>query len=368
MNNNWNKCIVISAVNLVDGGTFTILQECLKEISNSWIAEEYNIYALVHNKENLPKSNITYIEYPKAKSNYLIRIYYEYLAFKRVSKRLKPELWVSLHDMSPRVETKVQAVYMHNPSPFLGKPKSFTLRGIAFSSLYRWVYRINIHANKYLIVQQDWLRQAFSTMFDFALDRIIVARPAKIGDYKIQSTFRYNNDEKVFVFASYPRGFKNYEVICRAVKNLVEAGEKRFRVLLTIDGSENDYSNKIFKKYSNINQIKFIGLLSHSKMDEFYSSSDCLIFPSQAETWGLPITEYMQYGKPMILSDLPYAHETASGAGKVAFFTPDNPDELEKYMRQVINEKLDGFIEVPQISVQPPFTHSWTELINLLLR
>ena len=71
MNNQWNKTIVVSAVNLVDGGTFTILRECLETLSMSRLSKEYSVVALVHSMKNLPDKDIKYIEYPKSKSNYL---------------------------------------------------------------------------------------------------------------------------------------------------------------------------------------------------------------------------------------------------------------------------------------------------------
>ena len=54
-------------------------------------------------------------------------------------------------------------------------------------------------------------------------------------------------------------------------------------------------------------------------MYEKYNKIDCLIFPSKLETWGLPISEFMAFDKPMLIADLPYAHETAAGAKYVAF-------------------------------------------------
>jgi len=42
---------------------------------------------------------------------------------------------------------------------------------------YKWAYRINIHQNDYLIVQQEWLRKAFGEMFKVDQKKIIVARP-----------------------------------------------------------------------------------------------------------------------------------------------------------------------------------------------
>ena len=69
---------------------------------------------------------------------------------------------------------------MHNPTPFY-KPKwrdwKYVPINAIWAYLYKYLYRINIHSNTYLIVQQNWLRNDFSKMFSFPKDRIIVARP-----------------------------------------------------------------------------------------------------------------------------------------------------------------------------------------------
>ena len=364
------RCIVISGINLVDGGTYTIIRECLDAISNSYFSTKYRVIALVHKKDLFPVySDIELIEFPKSKKNYFLRFYYEYIKFGKISKKLKPMLWLSLHDMSPIVDADIQAVYMHNPSPFLGRPKSLSLRGLGFSSLYKYIYRINIHSNDYLIVQQNWLRDAFSKMFAFPKEKIIVARPASI-----ESTVFSENvsvipkDEKTFVYASYPRGFKNFEVICEAVQLLEKKGINNFHVNLTLDGSENDYSKMLVEKFSHLKQLCFIGLQPRELMHKLYSESDCLIFTSKAETWGLPISEYMMFGKPMILADLPYAHETSAGSVKTAFVNPDDPDTLADRMIDIINNDFNHYSAVPIVSVNEPKTKSWEELFNLLIK
>ena len=51
--------LVISAVNLVEGGTLTILNNCLSFLnSNSFICNNYRVIALVHNKNTFHFENI----------------------------------------------------------------------------------------------------------------------------------------------------------------------------------------------------------------------------------------------------------------------------------------------------------------------
>lgn len=365
-----NKVIVISAVNLVDGGTFTILQECLKALEASEIAKQYQIIALVHSKSNLPSDIIKYIEYPKAKKHYLFRLYYEYIGFKHISELYEPDLWLSLHDMSPRVKAKVQAVYMHNPTPFY-KPKWRDWRYVPinaiWSYLYKYLYRINIHSNNYLIVQQNWIRNEFGKMFSFPQNKIIVARPVNNKKEAQLVVAERKNDITTFCYPAFPRVFKNFDVIGDAARILERMGIQNVKIVVTIDGNENGYSRYLVEKYGSCSILEFKGLVPKSEMDSLYQMTDCLLFPSKLETWGLPLSEFKPYNKPMIVADLPYAHESAAGASLVRFFNPNDAVDLADGMKAVAQGELSSFNPIPDFEVQEPCSNSWKEMFDILL-
>lgn len=78
----FKEVLVISAVNLVEGGTLTILNSCLSFLnSNSFICNNYRVIALVHNKNIFHFENIEFWEFPLAKRNWSFRMYYEYIGF-----------------------------------------------------------------------------------------------------------------------------------------------------------------------------------------------------------------------------------------------------------------------------------------------
>lgn len=146
--------LVISAVNLVEGGTLTILNNCLSFLnSNSFICNNYRVIALVHNKNTFHFENIEFREFPLAKRNWFFRMYYEYIGFNKVSKSLKPKLWLSLHDMSPIVTAERKAVYCHNSTPFYHVKLNqirYSYKLYLFSVFYKYIYRINIKSNTYV--------------------------------------------------------------------------------------------------------------------------------------------------------------------------------------------------------------------------
>lgn len=359
------KVIVISAVNLVEGGPLTVLLECLKYLSVK-LSDKYEIIALVNRKELCHFKNITYLEFPKSKKSWINRLYYEYYYFGKLSKRLNPFLWLSLHDITPNVNASRLAVYCHNPSPF----PSLTFKDlrwggykfILFKLFYRYLYAINIKKNNFVILQQDSLRKRFKQLT--GVSNIIVAHPGISSEIKVSSLF---GDENIFFYPAFPRVFKNLEVICRAAETLLKEGINNFQVVFTISGNENRYAKYIYNSFKHIKNIKFLGIQTRDKVLELYRSANCVIFPSKLETWGIPITEAKLFLKPIFLVDLEYAYETLGSYDKVNFFNPDDFQQLAGLMRGLI-KKTVIFEKTKAKTIPFPFSQNWKELFDILLR
>ncbi|AQX12417.1 glycosyltransferase [Elizabethkingia meningoseptica] len=368
------KTIVISAVNLVEAGTLAILRDCLHYLSSLAEQQDYRVVAIVYKKELAEFPNIEYIETQWPKKRWINRLWYEYRSMRKISKNLSPvDLWFSLHDTTPSVNAKRRAVYCHNSYSFY-KWKLHDLivapKIALFAIFTKYIYKTNIQKNDYLVVQQKWFRDAMGDMFDFKPARIIVA-PPHASNPKItgpnEDVSGIIKDEFSFIFAASPNSHKNFEVICKAADILENRYHiKNFRVYLTVKGNENKYAKWLYNKWK-LESIKFIGFVKKQTLWDYYEDSNCLIFPSKVETWGLPISEYSVLNKPMLLADLPYAHETAAGSQKVAFFNPDDPETLAKQMMQLVHKDCSFLSPVPIMSIESPVANSWKELFTILL-
>ena len=358
------KIIVVSAVNLIEGGPLTVLQECLGYLSAK-LSDEYEIIALVNRKELFPFENIKYLEFSKPKKSWINRLYYEYYYFDKLAKRLNPFFWLSLHDITPNVTADRLAVYCHNPSPFY-RPSFHTFKLepkiLLFNLFYQYLYSINIHRNTYVIVQQDWIRKEFVNRF--GLKNVIVAHPESNDDFDVNSLTQ--SDLFTFIYPAFPRPFKNFEVVCSAAEQLYLKGISDFKIILTINGTESRYSHLIYNKFKHVPVLSFTGLQPRNKILEYYSISDCLIFPSKLETWGLPITEFKKYDKPILLANLPYAHETVGDYDKVKFFSPDKVGELAGAMEALMRGNLT-FDVTNAGNIEQPYAENWEQLFDILL-
>ncbi len=358
------KTIVISGINFFEAGPLSVMIDALTCLSKNF-SKTHKIIAFVSSKELYNIKNIEFIEFPKSRKSWLFRLYYEYYYFKKISKSIKPDCWLSMHDITPTVICKNQFTYCHNSAPFF-KPTftdiKYGFTTFLFSLFYKYLYRINIKKNSYIIVQQNWLREKFQQ--EFNISNIIVAYPEL--EHSTQKNTENNNEYKTLFYPSFPRSFKNFEIICKAYELLANPIKKKLKIYITIDENLNSYSKSIVNKYKKNKGLCFIGLINRDEVFKYYEQVDGLIFPSRLETWGLPITEFKHYNKPILISNLDYAHETIGNYTKAVFFDPYSETELSKILSSFIEGDLI-FSRINKIEIKQPFVKGWLQLFEKIL-
>jgi glycosyltransferase involved in cell wall biosynthesis len=363
------KTMVITGVNLLDGGPLTVLIDCIKAASQCISKEEWQILVFVHKKGLVPEmEGITQLEVPCAKKSWLRRMYVEWCHFPKVASKLKPDVWLSLHDITPRIRARKMAVYCHNPSPFLPLKLGTVLidpKLALFRLMYGALYALNIQRNDWVIVQQNWMADEFARRYKPR--RMIVARPEPQSTTRVTSEPSAGSSPFVFFYPAFPRSFKNFEQICEALALLEQDPAWRHEIWFTVAGNENKYIRKVFSRYEHLRSVRWLGLMPHPEVLARYGKAGCLIFPSTLETWGLPLSEAKASGLPILAVDLPYAHETVGDYDKVDFFPVDDSATLAAMMRTVAQGGSQGFLhQQPPVNSRHLQCQNWPQLLELL--
>lgn len=365
------RTIVVSAVNIRQGGTLTILRNCLEYLAELAATGDYRVVALVHRRELADYPGIEYIEMPDCIKGWGRRLWCEYVTMRGISKKLAPVyLWLSLHDTTPNVKAERRAVYCQTSFPFLKLKRQdlrFNYKIVLFGLFTRFAYRIGIKNNRFLIVQAQWLRDGFSKMFGLPRERFVVAPPER---KEAPAGLLYDGKSEVYTFfmASIADCHKNFETLCEAARLLQdEVGTGKFKVVLTIGAEDNGYSRWLHEQWGGVLSVEFAGYMDKKRLYSHYSTADCLVFPSRVETWGLPISEFAATGKPMLLADLPYAHETSAGSRQTAFFDACNAVELKNMMKKLLEGDKSFLVPVEVLAPEPPVANTWQELFDILL-
>lgn len=360
--------VVFSGVNLIEGGPLSVFKDAIDAFIKNQL-KTHGLVAFVNNlnlfKEYADKE-IVFIERRSIKNSYVKRLWFEYIQCYYLSKKIKPFLWFALHDITPNVISVKKAVYCHNPAPFYKssfREACLEPTFFLFSLFYKFLYRINIKSNDYIVVQQSWIREFF--IKEFKVKNVIVAHPNISVSVSNNVASKENKTKFSFFYPAFPRVFKNFETLLEAAQ-ILSRTRNDFEVVITIKGNENKYAKNIYKKFGNLSLVKFIGVQPRQKVLELYNLTDCLIFPSKLETWGLPISEMKFFEKPILIADELYAKETVNNYSKVQFFNPVEPLQLSSFM----NDLIDGSIKFANNDYRKPdepFSENWEDLLNILL-
>lgn len=359
--------IVISGVNFTEAGPLTVFRDALAALARGY-AERYEIVALVHSRDLFVTEGVTYVEVPGPKYSWWKRLRFEYWECRRLSRQWRPALWLAMHDITPNVEAQVRAVYCHNPAPFYRfsrEEATLDWRFGMFTLFYRYLYRINIRRNAFVVVQQEWLRREFQRRY--GVERVVVAHP-RIEALEISAAGERVGPGKVcrFFYPAFPRTFKNFEVLLEATRLLEARGAEGFEVWVTLAGRENAYAAKLYNQFRKLRQVRWLGLLPRTEVLRRYGEADCLVFASKLETWGMPISEFAQTGKPMLVADLPYAHETVGTYGAVGFFAPGRAQDLAGRMEEFLTGQWP-FASAEAAVIAEPFERDWDGLFRRLV-
>jgi glycosyltransferase involved in cell wall biosynthesis len=324
-----------------EGGIFTILDNCLQRIETYNTNKELRVIALVADKTKFNYKNIHFVEFKNSKSSWFLRLYYEYFYFKTISKRLKPDTWISLHDTTPNVVCKNRYVYCHHPTIFYKssfKDWKFDYKIGLFSKFYTYLHQINIKKNTAVIVQQQWIKEEFEKRYN--IQNVIISNP----DFTEETTrdkIELEKDKIHFFYPSFPRTFKNFELIFEMIPLLDKSVREKVKFhFTTIKDNPNKYAQYLFENYNSLEEVVFLEQISRAELLKYYNSVNCIIFPSKLETWGLPISEAKAFKKPILLANLPYAKESVGNYDLVSFFDVNNPKELALLITQFVHKTI----------------------------
>lgn len=348
----------------------TIVRSFLRALTGTpaFNRQAYHVTVFCHRSEDyadLVRPGLTLIAMPVSRTSWAVRLFLEYVWFGIWSRRRDIDAWISLHDITPNVRARRRFVYCHNPAPFLRGPSSWrwNLRFALFRRLYKWLYIVNLHRNDAVIVQQEWMRREFLSRFGSDPARTIVARPvARSAASPEAPAARPKASEIRLLFPAVPRVFKNFDVLLRAMRRL--EGQP-VRLILTLSGEENRFSKALRRQFGDLQNVDYIGYVPQAQLFRLYEEVDAMVFPSLLESWGLPLSEFRSFSKPIFAADRAYAHETLSGYGNAAFFDPEDPETLAKMLgRFAIAGEIPRVIS--EVRHEPPYAENWEELLELL--
>tara|TARA_B100002051_G_C16590052_1_gene562294 strand:- start:74 stop:712 length:639 start_codon:yes stop_codon:yes gene_type:complete len=138
-----------------------------------------------------------------------------------------------------------------------------------------------------------------------------------------------------FVYVSLPYAHKNHNILIDAF-SIAYKKQGKGELHLTIDNSSTSILKKIDKCLDNDIPVYNHGILSKSDIKSLYCSAEYLIFPSLAESFGLPLIESINYGCKVLAADKKYVDAVCVPSMK---FNASNTNDIVNCIeKSIINE------------------------------
>jgi len=130
--------------------------------------------------------------------------------------------------------------------------------------------------------------------------------------------------------------------ISRLIEAFSQVLKKNHDIDLVIIGKKGWLYEPILKKPGELgisDKVKFLDFISDEELPSFYQHAMCYVLPSLYEGFGLPVLEAMQYGCPVITSNVSSLPE--AGGDAALYVDPENVSDIaEKIVQMIENTSL----------------------------
>lgn len=332
--------ILINASNLKKGGAMQVTNSFLEEIKNYPLHDFYVILS-----PNL-KGEIDLLSYP---SNFDFTIYdCDRGLFKNIMNKnkfldhvesiIKPDCVFSIFGPTywkPKVPHLVGVGngWWYNPDSPAWNNFSFYQR-----QLKKFKHKLQIaqliKEGDFFVVETEDGKKRINKYLNIGLSKICVVNNTynQIFNKSLPKSFQASSsiDFKLITVSAFYK-HKNLGIIPSVVNELQKKGVYNVVFYLTIP-------HDIFKKeFTRHPSIKNLGAIKIQDLPTIYSKMDAVFLPTLLETFSASYPEAMKMGKPIITSDLSFAHDICGHGAE--YFDPFNPIDIAEKIEHIIKDE-----------------------------
>tara|TARA_Y100000590_G_scaffold339300_1_gene386781 strand:+ start:1916 stop:2926 length:1011 start_codon:yes stop_codon:yes gene_type:complete len=318
--------ILFYCVGLHEAGGLTILDYFIKyknynKLINFFIDKRYS-HQTIKNKN---------IQIKILKNNIFSRVIQEY----KISKNNKIIKIVYINGLPPIFKNKkaLSIVVFQNLNIF-NKQKDFLLKWFFSRDFIRYIkFKLfSYNADEWIVFSEGAYRELAK--------QVSKVKNIKLLEYDNEIIINKNQEKKYNFF--YPANLsfhKNHRNLIKAM--IILSKENIFpKLLLTLNKKEIKKINLNY--YIDKHNLKITSKhYDRNKIDDAYSVSDCLIYPSFNETLGLPLLEAKKYNLNIVASELDFVRDSIIPNQS---FDPQSPLSIARAIKRYLNLEKN-FIE-----------------------
>ena len=327
---------IIYATNVHHGGGKILLLPVLEALKN-----KKNTVFILDERLKFPNSLILKGRIIRVSPTLTGRFFLEFQLFRLITEKTRIICMGNL----PPLFAKAKQVVVYVQNRYLIENlslSSFSLLTRIRINVERWWLKSRAHRVNHFIVQT----KSMSKLLQLRLWRVPSIFPyfalPKVVKNKSKSPLKKIYD---YVYVATGESHKNHRNLIEAWKIMAKRGI--FPTLcLTIDKNIElelfRWINAKRQKYDL--KIEMVGELKHLEVQDLYSRSTALVYPSIVESLGLPLLEAVASGISIIASDLAYVHDVVK---PTAVFNPHSSESIaDTLMKNYPKSKAKMIIKV----------------------
>lgn len=343
--------ILINAITAKMGGFKTLINSFIENIPNDNNEYYFLCPPGVINKCKCLKSNIKIIESNKGDINHIERFLWYQIGLPKYIKKNKFDYMINLTNYGPISPGCKEILLLHNSKHVSEEMrKKLNTKGKLKLKLEDFVLKISLKGTDKLIVQTNYMKDGVIKKFKYKEKNISVIPSApttlvnniKDNDLENKILSFLGKEKNVLSNVTLYTNYKNLERLLEAVKYIKENNLCKFKLIMTIGKNEGieaiNFLNKI-KEYNIEDYVMSVGNVAHDNLYQILEKSKGFIYPSYAESFGVPFVEAMRFNLPIIAADLGFAHDVCKDAA--LYFKYDSKEELANRIVELIkNDSL----------------------------
>lgn len=315
----YDNAFIIHAPNVHSGGGLVLLQALLSapRLTANWL--QMDCRAKLELPANIARHYVN--------RSVFSRLFAEWRLWRRTKEN---DVVLCFHGLPPvfplraRVVVFLQNRILVNRSAIMGYPLRTKLR-LLFERRMLRVFAA--HANKFIVQTPSMARETKITLGNDTKVVVLPFAATAKGESNIQRQRRFD-----FIYVADGESHKNHTNLLEAWRLLAGDGHKPSLALTTRPESELADKIEEFQKKYELN-ICNLGILHPTEVHGLYKSCSALIFPSIAESLGLPLIEAAQHGLPILAPELDYVRDVVN---PVQTFDPHSPVSIARAVRRFI--------------------------------
>lgn len=261
-----------------------------------------------------------------------------FLSGKRPDVFFTPTHYAPRFSPIPVVISVMDVSYLHFPELF-AKSDLYQLKNWTKYSVKKAKKIITIsESSKNDIIEEYHVKSGKVAVVYPGIKPITTLTPHVYPMQELSYTYKISKDFLLYVGTLQPR--KNISRLIEAFSHVLK-DEKiaQSDLELVIVGKKGWLYEDILaapEKFGIKDRVKFLDFVPDGDLKEMYKEAKCFILPSLYEGFGLPVLEAMQYGCPVVTSNVSSLPE--AGGDAALYVDPENVDDIAKKIKKVITD------------------------------